>query len=116
MNATEGVPKLEIPRGAVTSSNIVSIGYHAPTQELAVEFKSGHVYHHKGVPASLVDDLDQAESKGRFYAANIKGKFKSELMTGICPKCNDLGWVNRTCEDCGTAKYAPLDREHRDER
>ena len=109
-------PRPEIARGAVTSSNIAAVGYDADSQTLAVEFKHGHVYHHLGVPASVVDDFDQAESKGRFYAANIKGKFKSEMMTGVCPSCGDTGWIGRECVDCGTRDYAEIDRGHRDER
>jgi hypothetical protein len=109
-------PKREIPRTAVTSSNIVSVGYDAATQQLAVEFKTGLVYHYADVPASVADDFEQAESKGKFYVANVKGKFKSELMTGVCPACGDIGWVNVLCTDCGSRHYAEIERTHREER
>lgn len=115
MSDTEVVPKREIPRGPVTSSNIVSIGYDSTTTQLAVEFKSGHVYHYSGVTMELALEFGYAESKGRFYAEHVRGKFTSELMTGICPACNDIGWVNTKCEDCGTRQYAVIDREHREQ-
>jgi hypothetical protein len=113
MRVTERVPKPEIPREAVESSNIVSLGYDSGTAQLAVEFKSGHVYHYNGVPLDLALSLGIAESKGRFYAAHVRGKFTSELMTGICPACHDIGWVDVLCVDCGTRVYAEIDRGHR---
>lgn len=113
MRGEKGVPKREIPREAVESSNIVSIGYDGRAEQLAVEFKSGHIYHYSGVSMDVALSMGVATSKGRFFAANIKGKFPSELMTGICPACHDIGWVNVTCTDCGTRVYAEIDREHR---
>jgi ribosomal protein L33 len=114
MSVTAHVPKREISRGIVTSSNIASIGYDAPSEQLAVEFKNGHVFHYFGVTADLAQQLDAAESKGRFYVTHIKGRFEAERMTGLCPACADIGWVNTTCTDCGTKLYAEMER--RDER
>ena len=54
-----------ILRVSVVSSNLVSIGYDAPTRTLAVEFKGGAVYHYGDVPVELFDALMGAESKGR---------------------------------------------------
>jgi hypothetical protein len=110
MKDTDAAPKREIPRGAVTSSNIMTVGFDADTDTLAVEFKSGHIYHHSGVPSELVERFLNADSKGRFYADNVRGKFKSELMTGVCPACHDIGWVGTECGDCGTKKYHEIAR------
>ena len=65
-------------RESVASSNIESIGYNVVNQELEVEFKSGGIYNYHGVPQDVWADLMAAESKGRFLAANIKGKFGTD--------------------------------------
>ncbi len=108
--STDTEPKPEIPREPVASSNIDSTGYDPASETLAVQFRRGHVYHHSGVPPDLVERFAAAESKGRFYSEHIRGKFKSELMTGVCPACLDIGWVGRMCDDCGTKKYAEIAR------
>lgn len=108
--STDTAPKHEIPREPVASSNIASIGYDAPTETLAVEFQRGHVYHYAGVSVAFLDRFKTADSLGRFYAEHIRGKFESELMTGVCPACLDIGWVGRDCVDCGTRKYAEIAR------
>jgi hypothetical protein len=113
---TDTAPKWEIPREPVVSSNIASIGYDAPTETLAVQFQRGHIYHYAGVSVEFLDRFKTADSMGRFYSEHIRGKFDSELMTGVCPACHDIGWVNRTCEDCGVKKYAEIDRIRREER
>lgn len=92
------------------SSNITGIGYDVERQVLAVTFKSGDLWHYGGVPFELAEQFHAAESKGRFYAANIKSKFSAEKMTGPCPNCGDKGRVGTTCTDCGTALY---EKEHR---
>lgn len=95
----------KIPTERIESSNLDRIGYDLSTHTLAIEFKSGHVHHYDDVPASLVVDLADAISKGRFYAQNIKGKFTSQKMTATCSACGDIGWIGDRCEDCGTRNY-----------
>ena len=58
-------------REAVTSSNLVSVGYEAGVLE--VEFVNGRVYRYAGVPAEEHRGLMEAESKGRHFAERIKG-------------------------------------------
>lgn len=94
-----------IEQHPVESSNISALGYDAERSVLALTFKSGDVWHYGSVPYDLAEKLFEAESKGRFYVANIKGKFSAEKMTGPCPKCGDTGIVGTTCEDCGCASY-----------
>ena len=62
----------------VVSSNIKRVGYE--NNELLVEYLSGAKYKYKGVPEELFAKLLEAESKGRFMNANIKGKFKYERV------------------------------------
>ena len=59
----------------VVSSNIVSIGYDPQTATLEVEFGGGAVYQYPSVPAAVFDEFMGAESKGRYFAQNIKHTF-----------------------------------------
>lgn len=65
----------------VDSSQIQSAGYDAATQTLAVRFHSGKsVYHYQGVPPDVAQAFDEAESKGRFLGASIKGQYDFEKI------------------------------------
>lgn len=102
----------KIPMTPVKSSNIAEFGYSVERQTLAVKFGSGDVWHYPGVPFDLAEKFSEAESKGKFYYQNIKGKFEAaEKMTGKCPACRDIGWIGEKCEDCGTQRYVREDRE-----
>lgn len=65
----------------VTSSQLVSIGYDPGTQTLEIEFKSfkagapTSVYQYTSVPVATWDGLRKAESHGKYFGQNIKGKF-----------------------------------------
>ena len=65
---------LEIPRTAVESSNIISIGHDPRLGFLDVEFKGGAVYRYNGVPDAIVAGFMAADSKGKYLAKEIKGK------------------------------------------
>ncbi len=62
-------------RYTVASSNIVSIGYDAPSQILEVEFQGGTIYQYYGVPGNMHDQLMQAGSKGQFLNMYIKNAY-----------------------------------------
>lgn len=94
-----------------TSSNIIGFGYDLTRHTLAIEFKSGDIWHYPGVPYDLAEQFSEAESKGKFYVANIKGKFEAAAkMTGKCPACNDKGWIGEACKDCGSQRYVREER------
>lgn len=59
----------------VKSSNIRAVGYDPATRTLAVEFPNS-VYHYADVPPNVHDELRAAESVGRYFASNVKGKFE----------------------------------------
>ena len=108
-----------IPSFPVSSSNIAAIGFDDEKRILAIEFKSGSIYHYAGVSADLALDLVHADSIGRFYAQKIKGKFTGQKMTGHCPNCGVQARVGETCPDCGTATIQddPLkESQHEPER
>lgn len=62
------------------SSNISAIGFDKSNGELLVEFKSGKTYCYSGVPATEFKALLKAESKGKYFAANIKGQYEYTLV------------------------------------
>ena len=63
-------------RQIVSSSNIASIGYDDTTSTSEIEFLNGSVYHYYDVPHREYQGLMQAESHGKYLAANIKGKYR----------------------------------------
>jgi hypothetical protein len=63
---------MTINRHEVESSNIASIGYDPETQTLEIEFKRGGVYQYSDVPADVWEAFQAAESKGKFFHAEIK--------------------------------------------
>jgi hypothetical protein len=66
-----------IPRERVASNVIASIGFSRRRHILEIEFVNGAVYRYLEVPPSVYRDLMKAESKARYYVANIKGSYPS---------------------------------------
>ena len=62
-------------RELVQSSNIESIGYDGKTSKLEVKFHSGDVYQYANVPEFIYKGLHDAESKGKYFHANIRDKY-----------------------------------------
>lgn len=62
-------------RTPVTSTDILSIGYDTDNQTLEIEFIRGAVYQYSGVPPSIYDGIMMADSKGKFFHANIKNAY-----------------------------------------
>ena len=60
----------------VESTLIAQVGYDAETQTLFIKFvTTGDTYRYAGVPQAIYDALLAAPSKGKYFAANIKGAF-----------------------------------------
>lgn len=89
-----------IDREVVESSTIRAMGYDPERQILAVEFRTGHVFHYQNVDADLVMEFYSAGSKGQFYSSYIRHKFPSTKMTGICDYCRDIGPLGAACRVC----------------
>lgn len=62
-------------RTPATSSNVCAIGYDADSRTLEVEFNDGSVYQYEGVPQDEYEGLMNADSKGKYLNANIKGRY-----------------------------------------
>jgi hypothetical protein len=69
------------------SSSILSIEHLAEgTSDMIVEFTSGSRYLFRQVDEQTFNNFCGAESKGKFFASSIRGKFQSEIYTAdvIC--------------------------------
>lgn len=64
-------------REYVDSSMITSIGYDEETCTLEVEFESGVVWQYHDFPGYMWHEFQSAESKGKYFNANIRKQFTS---------------------------------------
>jgi hypothetical protein len=62
-------------RTSVTSESIRSIGYDSDCQTLEVEFNYGAVYQYAGVPQGEYEGMMNADSKGKYFNANIRNRY-----------------------------------------
>lgn len=61
----------------VESTLIKSVAYDADTQVLTLVFvNNDETYEYANVPEEVYKDLMAAESKGSYFAKNIKGKYE----------------------------------------
>ena len=60
---------------SVESSHIDAIGYDDLKEELVVKFKNGQEYTYSDVKPFVYNDFLNSESKGKFFAQNIKGVY-----------------------------------------
>ncbi len=60
---------------AVDSSAIRAIDYEAVSRILFVVFEDGDRYAYSDVPLELYTAFLRAESKGRFFAERVRGRF-----------------------------------------
>jgi hypothetical protein len=58
----------------VQSSNVESIGYEPAAQRLDVKFRGGKTYRHDNVSEQDYRRFMAADSKGRHYHENFKGR------------------------------------------
>lgn len=63
-------------RQSVESSNLSSIGYDAENEILEVEFNHGGVYQYFDVPLNVYKELINADSHGKYFAANIRNEYE----------------------------------------
>ena len=70
------VIRSRIKRQPVISTNVAAVGYSRPLRALEIEFTRGAVYRFLDVPMRVHQQLMAAQSKGRFIAENIRGKYR----------------------------------------
>jgi hypothetical protein len=59
----------------VDSTAIREIDYDAEREKLMVRFASGERYVYVGVPGEVSRSFEEAESKGRFFHAEIRDRY-----------------------------------------
>lgn len=65
----------------IESSHVEAAGYDPVTREMHVRFKGGEgLFKMKDVPTELYQKFLSAKSKGGFFAAYIRNKFKHEKV------------------------------------
>lgn len=64
-----------IQRTPVVSSSLASIGYDEREQVLEIEFRNGGIYRYSGITKEFFTQFMSANSKGRFFALKIRGRF-----------------------------------------
>lgn len=69
----DNTPIVTVPLTPVQSSNISGVGHDEESGALIVQFSNGTAYRYSGVAPETVNDFLAAESKGRYFAANIRG-------------------------------------------
>ncbi|MFG3051332.1 KTSC domain-containing protein [Kitasatospora sp. NPDC048239] len=62
-------------RRAVDSSALRSVGYDAVLLVLELEFTGGCVYVYEAVPGRVHEGLMAAESHGRYFVREIRGRY-----------------------------------------
>ena len=72
----DDIVRSRIKRAPVMSSNVASVGYSRHLRALEIEFTRGAVYRFLEVPPGIYRGLIASESKGRFIAENIRGKYR----------------------------------------
>ncbi len=81
MQRTEAARKLApIERSPVKSSHLKSVGYNEKAQELEIEFQSGEIYRYFKVPPVVFEELNSAESKGKYFNSRIRGMYEVEKL------------------------------------
>lgn len=79
-------------RNKVKSSNIAAVGYELNgngSGTLEIEFTSGAVYDYMEVPPELAAEFAASESKGKTFAAKIRGRFETLRMPNVEPDPRD---------------------------
>ena len=60
------------------SSNVAAARYLEEEKILEVRFTNGAEYQYLDVPKELFESLQEAESVGRFFGENLRGKYESK--------------------------------------
>lgn len=64
----------------MNSSMANAIGYDSNTNILQIEFHNGAVYQYSEIDQDTWQDLHQADSVGKFFNENVRGKYQYERI------------------------------------
>lgn len=63
------------------STNVDYFGIHKAAGQLFIQFNNGKCYVYSGVDENTLQDAVEAESIGKYYYAQVKGKFAEQHVT-----------------------------------
>ncbi|WP_235656452.1 KTSC domain-containing protein, partial [Fischerella thermalis] len=69
-----------IPMLPMNSSMANAIGYDSDRNILQIEFHNGAVYQYSDIDQDTWQDLHQADSIGKFFNENVRGKYQYERI------------------------------------
>jgi hypothetical protein len=69
-----------IPMLPINSSMATAVGYDDGKNILQVEFHNGAVYQYSDIDQDTWQDLHQADSIGKFFNENVRGKYQYERV------------------------------------
>lgn len=75
--ASCGEQQSTVPMQTVSSSLVAEIGYSHIHSELLVRMNNDSLYLYSNVPKTTYTSFLSAPSKGKYFNANIKGKFQT---------------------------------------
>jgi hypothetical protein len=67
-------------RISVSSETIAEVGYDRETEILEILFRRGTLYQYFNVPAFIYEGLVQSPSLGRYFNAEIRGRFQETKL------------------------------------
>ncbi|MFB2768721.1 KTSC domain-containing protein [Pelatocladus sp. BLCC-F211] len=73
-----------IPMLPIYSSMATAVGYNDDKNILQVEFHNGAVYQYSDIDQDTWQDLQQADSIGKFFNENVRGKYQYERINDDC--------------------------------
>jgi hypothetical protein len=74
------------------STVIAAFRYLASRRELEVTFRSGRVYAYQDVPPQIAQAMKAAFSKGEFFNAEIRDRYRFERQSAPTRAEPTLGW------------------------
>lgn len=104
-------PAHKIERYRIDSGTIKAIGYELGT--CVVEFHNGSLFAY-AMEHRDFEKFSAAESKGRFFNQEIRGRFAGTKLTGQCGDCSFAPVViGENCSNCGTGVGRAVDKIHK---
>jgi len=64
----------------VNSSNVKSYAFDQSKQILEIEFHNGSRYQYESVPQSLVSEMVQSDSIGKYFSSNIRNDYSGSKV------------------------------------
>ena len=63
------------------SSHIARLQYDETSSQLIIEFRNGKKYSYSDVPYEIWNDFIESPSAGKYFSANIRGKYQEKNIT-----------------------------------